>query len=356
MHMNESDRAAWNRFVAAAPAGDVLQCWEWGQLKARTGWEPLYFSVRRPEGIRAVALVLKRPIPHTGRCLFYCPRGPIVTPGDTDSFTELVADIRAEARRRGAIALQIDPAIKPSDGWYISCMRDLSFRDPGPMGDGFGGVQPRAVMKVDLSASLDEVMARFHSKWRYNIRYAAKHGVTVQADCPFDDLDPFYDLLAVTAERDGFGIRSRSYFHVMWQYLVEPGLASLFMARVEGRPVAGAIAFVLGEQAWYVYGASSNEHRNLMPNHLMQWEMMRWAKEHGCQVYDMRGVSPEVDGEPVVEHLAGLNRFKRGFAAEYVEYVGDWSLVFSPLWHALFERAVPVAKRMLKRSQKQSAD
>ena len=22
MHMNESDRAAWNRFVAAAPAGD----------------------------------------------------------------------------------------------------------------------------------------------------------------------------------------------------------------------------------------------------------------------------------------------------------------------------------------------
>lgn len=356
MQLDQAQRTNWNEFVANSPYGDVLQCWQWGQLKAHTGWEPLHFSVSTSNGLGAVALVLKRSIPRTGRCLFYCPRGPVVTPEDSASFRELLALIRQEARRHGAIALRVDPAVEPSDHWYLACLREAGFRDPGLVGAGFGGVQPRSVMKVDLGPSLDEIAARFHAKWRYNIRYAERHGVSVQADCPREELDPFYDLLSVTAERDGFGIRSRKYFHDMWDCLVEPGLASLFVTRVEGQPVAGALAFILGDKAWYVYGASANEHRNLMPNHLMQWEMMRWAKNRRCCVYDMRGVSPEVDGEPLEPHLAGLNRFKRGFDARYVEYIGDWNLVLSPVWHALFERAVPFAKRLLKPSRSQTVE
>ena len=77
--------------------------------------------------------------------------------------------------------------------------------------------------------------------------------------------------------------------------------------------------------------------------------MMRWAKSRGCTVYDMRGVSPERDGEPTEAHLAGLNRFKRGFNARYVEYVGDWDLIYSPLWHSLFRRLAPLARRILPR-------
>ena len=74
--------------------------------------------------------------------------------------------------------------------------------------------------------------------------------------------------------------------------------------------------------------------------------MMRWAKGQGCTVYDMRGVSPELNGEPAEEHLSGLNRFKRGFGAQYVEYVGDLDMVYSPLWHGLMQRALPLVRRI----------
>jgi lipid II:glycine glycyltransferase (peptidoglycan interpeptide bridge formation enzyme) len=82
-----------------------------------------------------------------------------------------------------------------------------------------------------------------------------------------------------------------------------------------------------------------------MPNHLMQWEMMKWAKERGCSVYDMRGVARELATDQDESALQGLNRFKRGFGARYMEYVGESDLVYSPLWYGLFNLAERLRRR-----------
>lgn len=353
MQSCEPNRHEWNEFVAAHPYGDVLQCWEWGELKSRTGWEPLHFCVRRDDRLAATALVLKRPLPHTRRSLFYCPRGPLVDPTAPEALGELVACIRRGAREHGGIALKTDPAVPASEQSFAAALRQCGFAAPKAGGHGFGATQPRSVMKVDISRDEDDLLASFHSKWRYNLRLAARKGVTVTTEVSPAAMDVFYDVLQVTAERDGFRVRARSYFQDLLQTILEPGLGTLFLAHAGEAVASGAIAFALGRQCWYVYGASDNEHRNLMPNHLMQWEMMRWAKAQGCTVYDMRGVSPEVKGEPTEPHIAGLNRFKRGFGAEYVEYLGDWDLVFSPLWYALFERLLPVVRQLKSRGRQE---
>ena len=356
MQLSEDNRTTWNEFVAASPFGDVLQCWEWGELKARTAWEPLHFAVPDGDGYLATALVLKRPIPRTNRSLFYCPRGPIADFAHPEALAEILDAIRAGAREHRAIALKIDPALPAHKEDLVARVREAGLRPSPTAATAFGGVQPKAVMRVDLTPDWDELLAGFHKKWRYNIRLAARKGVVVRDDCSREDMDVFFDLLQVTARRDGFQVRSRSYFHDIWELLIERDLAKLFMAYAGDDPIAGAIAFVLGKQCWYVYGASADEHRNLMPNHLTQWEIMRWAKVRGCAVYDMRGVSPEVDGEPADERLAGLNRFKRGFGAQYVEYIGDWDLVFSPLWYGLFRRALPLARRFMSRGADAEAE
>jgi peptidoglycan pentaglycine glycine transferase (the first glycine) len=350
----ESRKEEWNAFVAAAPAGDVLQCWEWGELKADTGWKALPVAVETDGRLAGAALVLMRRLPHTRRSLFYCPRGPVVDLSVPGALEAVVAQVRQVARQHGAIALKMDPAWIPSNE-LSRRLQTLGMRPPRDGGEGFGATQPRAVMKVDIRPSEEKLLEGFHSKWRYNLRLAAKKGVMVSSDTCRADVDTFYDLLLVTAERDGFRVRARSYFHRIWDLIVARGMGRLFLARVGDTAVSGALAFVLGRQCWYVYGASDNDHRALMPNHLMQWEMMRWAKGQGCEVYDMRGVSPEVEGEPTEKHLAGLNRFKRGFGAEYIEYIGDWDLVFSPLWYAAFERALPHVRNMLGRKPAASA-
>ncbi|HHX95677.1 MAG TPA: peptidoglycan bridge formation glycyltransferase FemA/FemB family protein, partial [Clostridia bacterium] len=143
----------------------------------------------------------------------------------------------------------------------------------------------------------------------------------------------FYDILTVTAERDNFLVRSFEYFETLWDCLVEKGLAKLFMAEYEGHYIAGTLAFIFGDKAWYMYGASSNEHRNVMPNYLLQWTMIQWAKGKGCSMYDFRGVPGNLTED---NPLYGLYRFKKGFAAEYVEFLGEYDLVYSPFYYKAY--------------------
>ena len=87
------------------------------------------------------------------------------------------------------------------------------------------------------------------------------------------------------------------------------------------------LAIGYGDKVWYLYGASSNEYRNVMPNYLLQWEMIKWAIERGARVYDFRGVSGNLSED---NPLYGLYRFKQGFNGEFTEFIGDMSIVYRP--------------------------
>lgn len=337
MLLDQSRSDDWNDFVAASWYPTVMQSWQWGQLKAATGWRPMVVTVDGDGAIRAGALILSRALPHLGRCLFYAPRGPVLDWSNPGLLDEVLAEVRVLARMHRAVALKIDPCVPAERSDVVELLRARGFHFTGSDDPDLGGTQPRYVMKTDLTPEPEELLASFHSKWRYNIRLAERRGVTVREGTR-DDLPAFYELLLVTAERDGFRVRARDYFENLYDLLVPAGMARLFAAEHEGAMVAAAILFRMGDTAVYVYGASGNEQRHLMPNHLLQWRMMQWAREQGCRVYDFRGVTREVDGEPVGD-LGGLNRFKRGFAAEYMEYVGEWDLVLSPMWYHVYALA-----------------
>ena len=342
----EQRREQWNKFVSASAYGDVLQCWEWGELKARTGWQPLPIAIQRQGEIVAACLVLKRTIPLMGGCLFYAHRGPIVDFSDESVWTELLSEIRQLAQEHKAVAFKVEPAIPVDNQRVIGALKGAGFRGRAPHA-GFGATQPRCVMKLDIMPDPEDLIMAFKPKTRYNIRLAGRKGVVVSADCTRDDIADFYRILRVTAQRDGFMVRDISYFYDIWDLIIQRDLGRMFLAYVGEELIAGTIAFVLGEQAWYVYGASSDRHREKMPNYLLQWEMMNWARARGCRVFDMRGVAREIDGVPQRE-LGGLNRFKRGFGAHYVEYIGDWDLVVRPMWYKLFTTSEPILRSLRK--------
>ena len=110
-----------------------------------------------------------------------------------------------------------------------------------------------------------------------------------------------------------------------------------------------------GNKVWYLYGASSNEHRNLMPNYLLQWEGIKYAIGQGKDVYDFRGVSGVLDES---HPQYGLYRFKKGFNPEFVEFVNELYIVFNPLMNFIFNVSEKVYKNLgfiksrLKRKKK----
>ena len=288
----EQDRQRFDEYVARFETGDLLQSFEWGDLKSHSGWRPVRVIAERDGEIAAAASLLKQSIPKVGRCIMYVPRGPVLDTTDLGLVQSFADYLKQVAVKHRAILLKIDPPIPIEDAVSEANVRAVGFK-PIEL-KGFGGTQPKCVMQLDLAGRTEEdLLASFKPKWRYNIRLAEKKGVTVNMDCARDDLPTFYALLKETCARDGFLVRGMGYFEDMWDALVPAGFMKLVLTYYEGAPVAGAIAYIFGDKAMYTYGASSNEHRNVMPNHLMQWAMIRWARELGCKWYDFRGVSPE---------------------------------------------------------------
>ncbi|MDQ2798225.1 MAG: peptidoglycan bridge formation glycyltransferase FemA/FemB family protein, partial [Armatimonadota bacterium] len=275
------------------------------------------------------------------------------------AFPLLLQAIADRAKADKAAFLRIDPLVSEDRTDVTGALREYHFA-PGTTGDaqGFGGLQPRCVMQLDLAGrTLDEISASFKPQTRRNIKLAReKHGVEVREDLTREDLKIFHDLYQVTAERDGFRPYSLAYLEGLWDALVPAGFARLFLARYQDQCLSGAICFRIGDKAWYVFGASSNEHRNVMPNYAMQWAMIQWAHREGCRWYDFRGVSPRrrQEGEAAADlekedHLQGLNRFKEGFSPRYVEYIGEYDLVYNKTAYWAFTHGKPMAQKFARK-------
>ena len=336
------EKEHYNRFISSHPYGHFLQLWEWGQVKKGTGWEPLPLVLEENGKIKASLLILKRDLPGVKKCIFYSPRGPVINPENEEQCRVLFKGVKKIAEEYGAIFLKIDPDIENSDEVFKDILKQCGFQK-NQTGMNFEGVQPTFVFRVDVTPSEVKLLENMHSKTRYNIRLAKRKGVKIKPAENKEDLKIFFSILQETAKRDNFLIRGYEYFERIWDYMIDTGYARVFLAEYEGEVISGALAMILGDKVWYLYGASSNKYRNVMPNYLIQWEMIQWAKKQGCLIYDFRGISGDMDEN---NPLYGLYRFKKGFNGKITEFIGEWDMVYSRFFYWLWTRILPVYLRI----------
>ncbi|MCW5852739.1 MAG: peptidoglycan bridge formation glycyltransferase FemA/FemB family protein [Anaerolineae bacterium] len=274
---NFSD-AQWDQFVAGHPHGHVLQSSAWGAFKARHGWRPLRVALADETGQpMAGAQLLLRQMPLA--TVAYCPRGPVARPADLGV---LLPHVHAAARRAGAVFLKVEPAW---EGDHSDVWRAQGFNVAQT-------VQPPSTIVLDLTQTEEQLLATMKQKWRYNIRLAAKKGVVVR-EATEADLPAWYALMEVTGVRDGFGIHAADYYTDAFRLFCDGQRGVLLIAEFAGEMLGGVMIFAFGPEAIYMYGASGNAYRNLMPNHALQWAAIRWAKARGCARYDFWGIPPE---------------------------------------------------------------
>lgn len=305
----------WDAALLTLPQAHILQSWLWGELKGSRSWTPLRFLWRVDDRIVAAAQVL---VLQRGRLrLGYIPKGPLLDWTDGALAETVLTQLAAYAQQRGLLLLKIDPDVRIDTevGQETSALLTrLGWRAS------FEQVQFRNTMLLDLQPPLDHLMAQMKPKWRYNIHLAVRKGVTIR-DATLDDLPLLCAMYAETAVRDGFVIREEAYYQDVWERFMRAGLAWPLVAEVNDTPVAMAIALRFGTCVWYMYGASRDAGKGFMPNHLLQWHIIRRAKEAGCTVYDLWGAPGIVD---VNDPLWGLYRFKQGFGATFVSHLGAY--------------------------------
>ncbi len=196
-------------------------------------------------------------------------------------------------------------------------------------------IQPPDTVILNLSPDTETLLASMKNKWRYNIRLAQKKGVEVN-HFDAEAIDDFYKLYIETSKRDGIALHSKNYYKDLFECAqnastasAEKPLVSLYIASFEGENLAAIITLFTQNQAVYLYGASSNSHRNLMPAYLLQWQAIQDAKNHGCQNYDFYGIPPTDDEN---HPMHGLYRFKTGFGGEIVHRTGSIDVSLSPMY------------------------
>lgn len=319
---------AWDDFVGASPHGHLLQSWAWGELKGRFGWRPVRLAVGDGGRLRAGAQVLLRRLPY--RCLAYVPRGPVLEPSDGEAGHALLAALHATARRHRALALKVEPtALDNAEAarWWQA--------------QGFAGdarpIQPRSTIIVDLRPDEEAILAQMNPKSRYAIRTAMRREVAVRQGAA-SDVAVFVDLLGQTSRRQGFQVHTAEYYETAYDLFEPAGRVALLLAYYQDEPLAGLMALAFGKQAIYMFGASSERERARNPNHLLQWEAMRWAKAQGCTAYDLWGITDsERPGQGA--GLKGVTHFKAGFGGVEATNAGAFDYAYAPLAYRAFNWA-----------------
>ena len=353
----------WNSVISKLPNPHFLQTYEWGQVKAKYGWEPLYavwtedqFSVISnqssvPDNCVAAALILKRQIIRNGFAarlsVLYSPKGPLVDWTDESLRNRVLNDLQSFAKKQGAIFLKCDPdvvlgtGVPASEGDIPENNGQVVMSELKRRGWEYSSeqIQFRNTVLIDLSPSEEEMLASMKQKTRYNVRLATKKDVDLRVG-KLEDLPMLYKMYAETSVRDGFVIRDEGYYKTVWTLFMnssEPTCEPL-IAEVDGEPVAAIFVFYFAGRAYYIYGMSRSVHREKMPTYLLQWEAMKRAKAKGCTMYDLWG-APEVFDEG--DSMWGVYRFKEGLGGEVVRTLGAYDFAPSPLWYKMYSEVIP---------------
>jgi lipid II:glycine glycyltransferase (peptidoglycan interpeptide bridge formation enzyme) len=343
----ESSADTWHETLMHLPNPHALQSWHWGAFKSRWGWSSsslllnvLDDSAESPP--LAAALVLKRQVPRLPFSILYVPKGPILDYSNAPLRRVALAQLEQIARREKAIFVKIDPdvadawgvdesRVSPSGKKFVTELRERGWRYSSDQ------IQFRNTIELDLRRDESELLAAMKQKTRYNIRLAGRKGVKIRLGSA-DDFPLIAAMYIETATRDHFAVRPVDYYLDAWHSFHSAGMTQPFIAEYEKEPIAAIIIVRYGNKATYMYGASTNKERRLMPNHLLQWEAIRWAQAEGCEVYDFWGAPDEFnDSDP----LWGVWRFKDGFKGQVVRHIGAWDYPSRPLWYWVYTSAIP---------------
>ena len=348
---DEKSKEEYKKFLESNERCNFQQSLEWAEVK-KPYWKPeVILAEDDDKNIIGSLCVWIRKMPIFGN-IMYASRGPVCDVHDLGVLKQLTDGAKELAKKYKAIVLRIEPDVESDDKEFRKYVTELGYKIKDDAKDFMDEIQPRYVFRLDIKGKTEEeVMAGFHQKWRYNIRLAGRKGITVKEGTR-EDLKEFHKIMVETGTRDGFIVRSLEYFEKMYDCLA-PTHMKLLMAYYEDEPISGVIPIFYGNKTWYLYGASSNKHRNLMPNYLLQWEMIKMAIARHDDIYDFRGVSGVVDEN---HPQYGLYRFKQGFGATFTEFIGEVYMPYKPLTYKLYkfsEKAFRTLRQLKRKSLNQ---
>jgi lipid II:glycine glycyltransferase (peptidoglycan interpeptide bridge formation enzyme) len=331
---DDSDRPAWDAFVASRPEADLLQTWGWGECTALADEPPARLVLEDAGQIRGVAQALMRPAGF-GRQVAYVAHGPIWDRSASDAdklFAWLLPGLHTLARKEKALVVKLDPRAQPGDPTDIVSLAEAHDLRRAP------DLQAPTTRLVDLLDGGEQLEGSWHADARRLSRRAEREGtqVTISRAPDPDEIEILHDLLTRTAEHGDFRVRSPEFLTRLATEFAASNGWFLGIARVEATPIA-AMAFPrVADRAYYLYGALLRDERfkHHYGAHAVMATVLRTLAADGCKTVDMWGVvePDDPDADPA---WRGFSDFKRTFGGTSLRHPGLFDLVTDPFWYRL---------------------
>ncbi|MFC1598710.1 lipid II:glycine glycyltransferase FemX [Patescibacteria group bacterium] len=288
----------WEDKICSQKRACFLQSWHWGEFQRSLGRKVWHLDL---DG--EYFLVIKMDLPFNKNYL-YLPR--VNNKLDKKQISTLIQLAKTEK----SIFIRVEP-VKQN-------LVEFGFK-------AVASVQPKKTLLLDLQKSEEDLLLEMHQKTRYNIRLATKKGVNI-VEGTQDDLTVFYELIADTYKRKKINIYNQDYYKKL---IINFSKAKIYLAKFQEKTLTANLILFYGDTVTYLHGGSSQEHKNLMAPHLLQWEVIKIAKEQGYKFYDFWGID-EIK-------WPGVTRFKKGFGGIEAEYQGAFDLVTDNLWYLSYQ-------------------
>ena len=337
-----TDKEQWNSFLLSQPRGHLLQSYEWGELNKYLGGQ--IYRLGALENGRMIGAMMLTLSPVAGRRFpfnwLYSSRGPTVEGPDSPALSALIEYAQKMlAKRLHAVALRVEPNIADDDPameQWLAAYRALGFQT-NPY-----AVHGRRSWVLDIRPSAEELLAKFKMTWRQNVRSAGRKGVIIREATSEADFDAYYNLLKLTSERDAFFIHDKNYHQEILRQFSERGDAVLYLAEHEGEAIAAKVLIRFGDWCWDMFGATSNNKRNLKPAYLLQYRCIQWAQAKGCSFFDFRTI-PEIL-EPG-EEMWGVYEYKKGFGGFSRLNIPTQDYIYRPVIYSAWRKSVEIRRR-----------
>ena len=319
-HIDESHKAQWEKLVAQNPSSGFMQSFFWTNFTNLLGWPTFKIGVFDEKNLIGGAVITKF-VEDNGHNYLYIPEGPVLSYDALESdkiFDGLISEIDKIADLKGdslTSHLRIDTRLITLPTFFKRFQKaPIDF-------------EPLRTLLIDLSISKEQILAQMKPKGRYNIKVAQRYGLKVTSTDLKSGLDDFLKFYRETVNRKQFKGKEEKYFIDLVTAVDNPTEAQMFFVKDNDDILAVALVIFYGELVTFLFGASSDLHREKMAPYLLHYEIICQAKEMGFRNYDLYVIVPD---ENNLNHpWQGFTAFKKKFGGEDVKYIGTYDFVYN---------------------------
>lgn len=307
-----------------------LQSYEWGEFRKAEGINVIRKGCFEKNKLLSGFQLTIHKIPRTNFTIGYLPKGELPN-------KKLLTELTQIGKENNCIFIQLEPNVttkQEKNGKQK--MKDLGLQSAAHP------LFTKYTFVLDLTKSEEELLKDMHPKARYNIKVAKKHGVIVKENNAKQAFEEYWKLMKETTTRQKFYAHTKQYHELQWQTFfhdndVNKLTSHLFTAEYENKILTTLLFFIFHDTLYYPYGASSNEHRNVMHSNLAMWEGILFGKKLGLKKFDMWGALGEEPDKN--DPWFGFHDFKRKFGPEHVEFIGSYDLMINPVLYQAYKLA-----------------